>query len=194
MNDDQLLLLKKQNDAEATKTLFLRYANYSKKLANVIFSQSYAPGLTADDFYSLGLTAFVTACQKYQIGSNTFKAYWEKIALHEMKKLLSENNRHYPPGNISLDACVKNYDDLTYAEVIGENDDGILSSYDLSNMQFEIKENPHSVLNEEEREVVLLRLKDYSYKEIAIHLKSNVKHIRYIYSKAKDKLSKIKRY
>lgn len=190
--DDFLIELFQNGDDEVFNVLFYRYFSHAKRLSTIYYLQSYAPGLNEDDFLSVCLSSFQLALKRYKTGANRFKAYWEKISFHEIQKMLKDNNRHFNNGNLSFDAHIKKGDDMTYSEVIGFIDNRIHQTIDKNEAIAYVSDNPNSNLSEEEKEIFLLYISDYSIKNIAKMMFSNPKHIRYIIDKVHKKLAKLK--
>jgi DNA-directed RNA polymerase specialized sigma24 family protein len=189
LHDQYLIYLLKCGNGEAQKIFFDRYIYLSKVIAGDFYRNNYLPGMTADDISAIYISNIHVALCFYNEKIGNFKAFWKQISYHESMKTITENMRHYRPGNISLDQIIDEDGETTVDEIIGFNDEDISIKLAIDDVVYQVEENEDSVLTSEEREVFLYYTMGFSYQEIADKRECDIKHIRYIYSRAKKKLA-----
>ncbi len=187
--DQYLIYLLKCGNKEAQKIFFDRYIYLAKVIGGDFYRSNYLPGMTADDISAIYIANIHVALKFYNEKIGSFKAFWKQISFHESMKFVSENMRHFRPGNISLNQVIDEDGETTVEEIIGFNDDDISVKLAIDDIVYQIEENENSSLTSEERDVFIHYSMGFSYQEIAEKRKSDIKHIRYIYARAKKKLA-----
>ncbi len=193
-SDEYLVHLIRNGNKEAYETLYYRYNRLSMILAIDFYRSNYLPGLTVDDFYSIYSCNYFTALRNFNDKIGKFKAYWKQISFHEIVKMVKENAKHYQPGNVSLNQKIDIESETLMEEIIGRDDESVSIRLEAEKVIEHIKESDSSILTDEERDVFLARSFGLSYKEIANNRNSDLKHIRYIYSRACKKLAEISHF
>lgn len=193
-SDEYLVHLIRNGNKEAYETLYFRYNRLSMILAIDFYRSNYLPGLTVDDFYSIYSCNYFTALRNFNDKIGKFKAYWKQISFHEIVKMVKENAKHYQPGNVSLNQKIDIESETLMEEIIGRDDESVSIRLEAEKVIEHIKESDSSILTDEERDVFLARSFGLSYKEIANNRNSDLKHIRYIYSRACKKLAEISHF
>lgn len=193
-SDEYLVHLIRNGNKEAYETLYFRYNRLSMILAIDFYRSNYLPGLTVDDFYSIYSCNYFTALRNFNDKIGKFKAYWKQISFHEIVKMVKENAKHYQPGNVSLNQKIDIESETLMEEIIGRDDENVSIRLEAEKVIEHIKESDSSILTDEERDVFLARSFGLSYKEIANNRNSDLKHIRYIYSRACKKLAEISHF
>lgn len=190
VNDDEYLIYcVKCGNNEAFDILSERYIRLSKAIASDFFYSNYLPGMTLDDISAIYIANIFIAINHFDPKAGSFKAFWKKISYHEVIKTIQENAKYYRPGNISLNQVIDEEGETTVEDIIGVNDPDISVSLAMDDIIYEVEENDESCLTQEEKEIFIDRTMGFTYQEIACKRNSDVKHIRYIYSRALKKLS-----
>ncbi len=190
--DDDCLNFYREGKEEFFNYLYNKYLPIAKKLAGIYYMQSYAPGLTEDDFLSVCLNSFYVASKTYKIGNNCFKAYWEKIIYYDIQHLLIDNSKHFGSNNVSLDSFTKNSEELTYAEVIGSTDERIYGDINVNEAITFVAEDEKSIFTTKEKKIFMLHMSGANARQIAKKLNLDEKHVRYMLSKISKKLTDFK--
>ena len=193
-SDEYLVHLIRNGNKNAYETLYFRYNRLSMILAVDFYRSNYLPGLTVDDFYSIYSCNYFVALRNFDEKIGKFKAYWKQISFHEIVKMVKDNAKHYQPGNISLNQKIDFESETLMEEIIGREDESVSTKLEVEKVIEQIKESESSVLTEEEREVFLAKSFGMSYKEIANNRNTDLKHVRYIYSRACKKLAEISHF
>lgn len=188
-DDEYLIYLLKRGNNEAFDKLLERYTRLSKVIASDFFYNNYLPGMTLDDVSAIYIANIFIALNHFDPKAGSFKAFWKKISYHEVIKTIQENAKHYRPGNISLNQCIDEEGETTVEDIIGIDDPDVSISLAIDDVVYEVQENDSSCLTSEEKEIFIDRTMGLTYQEIAAKRNVDIKHVRYIYSRALKKLS-----
>lgn len=188
-DDDYLIYSLKCGNNEAFNILSQRYMRLSKIIAADFFYNNYLPGMTLDDVAAIYIANIFIALNHYDPKAGSFKAFWKQISYHEVIKTIEENAKYHRPGNISLNQTIDGDGESTVEDIIGMCDPDVSISLAMDDIVYEVQENETSCLTQEEKEIFIDRTIGLTYQEIASKRNAEIKHVRYIYSRALAKLS-----
>lgn len=171
-----------------------KYQKIADKISSITYYQNKNNGLNFEDYLSICYESYLSALKNYETGSNYFKAYWEKIVSNQLKKKFIENNKERKINNICLDSKISSQDGLLFEDIIGKNDDDISNIFIHDDLKEILFDNPISILTDEEKIVIMAKIFNKPFSKVAIDLNSNIKHVRYVYKKAKGKLEFLKKH
>lgn len=193
LSDDELILLRRHGDEYASYYLYTKYKTYTKKIASILFYKNkHYKDVHLEDYEAMFENCFITALKNYKVGSNYFKAYWEKIISNDLNKMFVILNKKRYLMSHSLDSNIKEESDTKYYEIIGSHDHHIKNNLTKDEICQHLLDAEKSLLDDEERIVVIGMMFNKSLKSIAKRLNCDVKHVRYVFYKAKLKLECLK--
>ena len=191
-SDEQLQLLAKNNDEDATNLLFSRYKNRVNSIARSFF----LVGGDIEDIVQEGMIGLYKAIQSYSADKKaSFKTFASVCIKHqiqnEVKKASSEKNKVLSAA-IPLFEQV-DFDDEEKSEVmlmsdLPTPDDKVIADENANELNSQINKN----LSHLEKKILSLYLRGYNYNEISQLGQVNKKSIDNALTRIKQKLSFLK--
>jgi RNA polymerase sporulation-specific sigma factor len=178
-SDDELLLLSKDNNSDATEELIIRY----RKTVETIVQRYIGSPLERDDLIQEGLIGLLAAIQSYKTDKGTkFVTYASRCINNSIQSALKKFNRmkDVPPSNI-----VEFEDEAFGTQYSLSAEDEYLAKESVSTLTDILYEG----LSSFENEVLRLYIVGYSYNEIAEKLGKNAKAIDNAIQRIRKKLA-----
>ncbi len=193
LTDEQLAMLAKNNDDEATNLLFNRYKNH----VNAIARSFFLIGGDIEDIIQEGMIGLYKAIRSYTEDKKaSFKTFASICIKHqiqnEVKKASSEKNKLLSTA-IPILEQVDHDDDNEHGEVIlmselPSPDDMVIANENAKELNQKIDKSLSSL----ERKILTLYLRGYNYTEISQIGNVNKKSIDNALTRIKQKLSFLK--
>lgn len=180
--DIQLLLMAKQGDDEAFYQLMLRYLPFIKSRA---YGADSTNGIEYDDLVQEGLLGLFSAIKSFNSNSNTDFSSYAFVCIKN--RILSACRNASRQKNYFLNSFISISDGVfdMPANKNTQPEELVISKENVRNINEKIK----TVLSQQERKVIMLRLLGYSYKDIADKLSIKTKNVDNCVQSIKRKLS-----
>lgn len=165
VGDDELLYLIRCNNQEAKDCLINRYKNRIFGIINGYVKRTYINGLDYEDLFHECFIVFLKCLELFDENYN-FYMYVENAINNQLHKIIKKEKL--------------NQEILSLEETFYENDcyhQDVINDSSTIYKEKEIKEKLITYLDEINKQIVDLKLKGYSYLEIAKMLKLNKKAI-----------------
>lgn len=193
LNDEYLLFLLRRQKSDAFQVLYLRYIPYGYSYLRQNFNDLNNL-LTSDELSSILRQAFFVAISRFDFNSGYFYPYYVKVLkshfFNALRAKKSSKSVEHSYIMLSLDQKLfedhetKTFHDLIYV------DDEFIDHFNSVNL-LSITLNEKGIFSRLEKEVLMYYLDGYKSKEIAEALKMNVKKVRSVINKLKERYKKL---
>lgn len=155
--DEELVLLIQSGDDELKTTciniMFKRYEAFIKNLARKAYYENFHVGISIDDVESIIYVSLFNAFYKFATKKGEFRLYWLKISKRQLTRFFNKERQYYINSHLSFDQTIREDDDTIYGEIIGSNDEKILSSGEV----MLLSDISRECLSSDEKDVFILR-------------------------------------
>lgn len=191
-NDQELLSYIGENIEEASEIMYEKYKPMIITLANKMINLAFNTGLEVNDFIQEGMLGLNVAIQEYDVNKEaSFFTFAKKCIERRMLSLVAASRRQkhrFLNESISFEIAdeegeFKNYDALLEDNSL--NPEQLLLDTEREN---EILKIAHEVLTSFEEQVFVMKMNNFTYKEIADLLDKDPKSIDNAIQRIKAKL------
>lgn len=191
-NDNELVYMAKENNEDAINCLYDKYKPLLEKKAREYFNLSNKQGVEYNDFLQEAMIGFEDAINYFDDNSNTlFYTFVNVCVERELKTMLTKVNRNKHKilnDAISLDYV---YEDSTLIDYVKEENTNPEFGMIEDETYKELYDKIVKVLNDNEKEILDLKLKGFSYLEIAKILGKDQRSITNILYRIRIKVKQI---
>ena len=168
-SDEQLIAFFVCGNVDAWNIFFEIYHIHSIKEASEATKFYKGSGVSYEEFYSLALECITLALNGYQLYSCTFYSYWKKVVEAKFNTYVRSNS-FYAKSKLdmiamSLDENAFEESKTKYEDILGVRD-SIMSSRIENKELFEYIFSKIKLLNQKERQFLLLLIDGYDVIEI----------------------------
>ncbi len=190
LNDEQLVLLSAEGNAEAEETIFNRYKNYVKSKARTY----YLIGADNDDIVQEGMIGLYKAVRDFNPQKNiTFKTFADVCITRQILTAIRTANRNkHTPLNASISMNAPVFDDDSSTTIMNLIQNVAVSNpeeiFIVDESLKEIKNAISKKLSAFENDVLEYYLEGMSYTEISAAMSKSIKSVDNALQRIKKKL------
>lgn len=180
-----LLVLARKQDEQAINKIIKNYNRCLWKIIHSCCSKLYVRSCDYDDLYQEGVLGILAAIEHYKDNEDTtFTTYVYLICTRRIHKLVSSNYKLYTTERQL--SSLKVEDESRIYNVA--SDDVSVSEQMHQRLKMDILKKVMLTLDDKEKQIIYLYLREKTYKEIAERMMLNVKQVDYQIRKCKLKL------
>lgn len=194
-NDNELLYLISENNEEATELFYEKYKSSIETISKKYYKLAKTAGIELNDLYQEGMLGLATAIETYKNHKDTkFSTFANLCIKRSIISYIRQNTniKHKSLNNsLPIDTPI-NPNSKSLIEILKDtNNIDPEQIYISSEQEDEILERVRGILTELESDVFLLRIKGFSYQEIAMLLNITKKSAEHSMKRVRDKIEKM---
>lgn len=174
LNDNELIYMVNEIDEEAYDLIYNKYKNVIYELAYKYSRSSLNVGIDINDLILEGNLGLESAIRDFK-GDNNQTTFYTFVRVCVERKIISLIRKSTSKGNLMLNNST--YCEQEYLENIEANNENILDKIILEEDEEKKYKDITEILTDIELKVFLLKIKNYTIKEISEILNMNVKSV-----------------
>lgn len=195
LSDEDLIVLINAGSKSAELAFYERYSRYSATVAKDLVKDYSLVDSQVDDVTTIIFSRIPFLIRAYTNVTTSFNRYWKvaarNLVLDYIRKLPSncfKGRKDDVCFNLEDVPYIEN-DQLTFHDVLGEDDEYLLGKDGKINELLNIVKNSRRLTDEEKKVAIMFFFDELDVNEIAKALKISVQHVRYVIRTSKRKLA-----